>query len=68
MQKLHGFRCLADLIQLNSTQGEAMIQIRKALDRGHANHGWLDTYHTFSFSAYQDPEHMKFRSLTKSAN
>lgn len=40
-----------------------MIQVRKAQDRGHANHGWLDTYHTFSFSTYQDRDHMKFRSL-----
>jgi quercetin 2,3-dioxygenase len=40
-----------------------MIQVRKAQDRGHANHGWLDTYHTFSFSTYQDPNHVKFRSL-----
>lgn len=40
-----------------------MIQVRKAQDRGHANHGWLDTYHTFSFSTYQDRNHMKFRSL-----
>ncbi|NQV24177.1 MAG: pirin family protein [Rhodopirellula sp.] len=40
-----------------------MISIRKAKDRGHASHGWLDTWHTFSFSTYQDPEHMRFRSL-----
>ena len=40
-----------------------MIRIRKASDRGHANHGWLDTYHTFSFAGYQDPEHTRFRSL-----
>ncbi len=40
-----------------------MIRIRKAEDRGHFNHGWLDTSHTFSFADYQDPDHMGFRKL-----
>jgi len=40
-----------------------MINVRKAADRGHANHGWLDTYHTFSFAGYVDREHVHFRSL-----
>ncbi len=39
------------------------MTIRKATDRGHAKHGWLDTYHTFSFADYYDPQWMGYRSL-----
>lgn len=37
--------------------------IRKAIDRGHANHGWLDARHTFSFANYYHPDHMGYRAL-----
>jgi redox-sensitive bicupin YhaK (pirin superfamily) len=54
---------ITSIMRNETTGGGGMMNILKSEERGHANHGWLDSHFTFSFADYFDPEHVQFRTL-----